>query len=310
MTLFDTGALTSAHFDVPTYETSIERENTPRARFSLMDEMFVEPGTVADWNLLHDLHYKAENLPTGGRFFKLTLKGETIGVIVTGNPKGLLKERHLVFPKLKPVGADTKLTNTNRYKFVNANMRVISRFVIDTMYRGIGAGYRMMNLVARMEGKTFMEIQSSMSKFNTFGQKAGFRFVAPQNANKFEAGMKFFRMNFQTSPQDVEGLLAELDALSDEGRAKLLARCKEFYLKNSALENTGATRGRGEGRVDAMDARDTLKAIQQMSLASPMYGVWKCPDPKGTVPARLPLIAFDWQGPNEPLRLPEGFIHG
>lgn len=283
-------------------EMLIERNERPRASFSLAGEMFVERGTKADWDLLHDLHYKAEKLPLGPRFWRLTLYDETIGVLVTGCPKGLLKERHLVFPNLKP-GTETRFTNTQRYKFVNDNFRVISRFVIDTMYRGIGAGYRMMNLVSRMEGNTFMEIQSSMSKFNIFGQKAGFRFVKPMNANKFEAGLKFFRTHFNASPQDYMALVQEIEATPEPARSRLIQACKDFYLRNSALENTGATRERGEQRVAAMTPAEVIKGIQQMSLASPMYGVWKNPDPKGTVPERLPLLQFDRQGPNERLKL-------
>lgn len=265
--------------------------------------MIVERGTKADWDLLHDLHYKAEKLPLGPRFWRLNLHGETIGVIVTGSPKGLLRERHVVFPKLKPGSGETRLTNTNRYNYVNANFRVISRFVMDTMYRGIGAGYRMMNLVSRMEGNTFMEIQSSMSKFNMFGQKAGFQFVEPKNANKFEDGIKFFRSNFEANPQDYLAIVEEINAKSAAGRDKMIQACKDFYLKNSALENTGANRERGAERVAAMSAVEVIKGIQQMSLASPMYGIWKCPDPKGSVPERLMLTQFDLQGPNERLKL-------
>lgn len=281
-------------------ETIVTRSDSARARFALADEMFVERGTVEDWNLLHDLHYKAEKLPLGPRFWRLDLHGETVGVLVTGTPKGMLRERHLVFPKLKPTGQETKLTNTNRYHYINRNFRVISRFVIDTMYRGIGAGYRMMNLVSRMEGNTFMEIQSSMSKFNVFGQKAGFRFVKPMNANKFEAGMKFFRSNFEATPQDFEAIVTEIE--NSPAREKLIQACREFYQRNSALENTGAARDNADARVAAMSSRDLVKAIQQVCLASPMYGVWQCPDPKGTVPEKLPLTAFDHQKPNEPLR--------
>lgn len=282
-------------------DTELVRDPAPRPRFALADEMIVERGTKADWDLLHDLHYKAEKLPLGPRFWRLALAGETIGVLVTGTPKGLLRERHIVFPKLKPGGGETRFTNTARYNFINANFRVISRFVIDTMYRGIGAGYRMMNLVSRMEGNTFMEIQSSMSKFNYFGQKAGFRFVQPMNANKFEAGLKFFRTHFDANPQDFEAIVAEIERSTR--RDALIAVCKEFYLKNSALENTGAARERGAERVAAMTTRDVVKAIQQVALASPLYGVWQCPDKKGAVPDRLPLAAFDWQGVNERLRM-------
>lgn len=289
-------------FDPEAMTTLIERTDAPRAHFSLADSMIVERGTKADWDLLHDLHYKAEKLPLGPRFWRLRLQGETIGVIVTGSPKGLLKERHIVFPNLKPGGGETRLTNTNRYHYVNANFRVISRFVIDTMYRGIGAGYRMMNLVSRMEGTTYMEIQSSMSKFNIFGQKAGFKFVKPMNANKFEAGLKFFRSHFNASPQDYMALVSEIEATPEPGRTKLILACKEFYLKNSALENTGATRERGAQRVEAMTPTEVIKGIQQMALASPMYGIYKNPDSKGSIPDRLPLTAFDAQRSNEPLR--------
>jgi ABC-type ATPase with predicted acetyltransferase domain len=294
-----TGTLTERDFSFPAIITHVERENAPAARFSLLERMIVERGDASDWNLLHDLHYKAENLPIGPRFWKLTLDGETIGVLVTANPKGLLKERHLAFPNIKP-GSDNKHINTQRYVWINQNIRVISRFVVDTMYRGIGAGYRTMNLVSRMEGNTFMEIQSSMSKFNIFGQKAGFRFVRPMNSNKFDQGLKFFRSHFEASPQDYEAIISELEAHDPASREKLLQACKDFYYRHSALEKTGGNRDRGQGRVDDMDARKVIKSLQQVILASPMYGVWKNPEPKKIFPDRLPLEAFDWQGPRDP----------
>ncbi len=295
------GELTGAPEHPDAYETLIERVNAPVARFSLLNDMIVKRGDKSDWDLLHDLHYKAENLPIGPRFWKLELHGETIGVLVTANPKGLLKERHLVFPKIKP-GVDTKITNTYRYKFINANFRVVSRFVVDTMYRGIGCGYRMMNLVARMEGNTFMEIQSSMSKFNLFGQKAGFRFVKPMNANKYEVGIKFFRAHFKQSPQDFEAIVAELESKPDLERAALLQACKDFYYRHSALEKTGNNRDKGQARVDGMDAKTIIKGLQQITLASPMYGLYKSPDKGRPVPQELPLTAFERQAPTEPFR--------
>lgn len=287
----------------PLVDTLIERENAPRARFSLMDEMFVERGTKADWDLLHELHYKAEKLPIGPRFWRLDLQGETVGVLVTGTPKGMLRERHIVFPRMKPGSGESKLTNTSRYKFINQHFRVISRFVITTQFRGIGAGYRMMNLVSRMEGNTFMEIQSSMSKFNLFGEKAGFRFVRPMNANKFDQVMKFFRSHFTASPQDFEAIIEEIESLPEAQRQKVFEECRDFYFRNSALENTSNGGANMDKRAASMTLRSVIKGIQQIGLASPMYGVWKCPDPKGSVPERLPLSAYDRQGPNERIAL-------
>lgn len=282
------------------FETILTRNNDAQSLYPLANEMIVERGSIDDWNLLHDLHYKAEKLPLGPRHWKLTLFGETIGVLVVGMPKGMVRERHMVFPNLKPTSADTKLTNTNRFYHINNNYRVVSRFVIDTMYRGIGAGYRMMNLVSRMEGFTYMEIQSSMSKFNLFGQKAGFKFVKPLNANNYDIGMKFFRKNFHSNPSDFEAIVNEIE--NSPARDYLLDECKLFYRRRSAQANTGSSRDAARARIAEMTTKEIVKAIQQVALASPMYGIFKNPDKGRALPDRLPLTAFDAQGPNEPLR--------
>lgn len=282
-------------------ETILTRSDDARPTFPLANEMFVEKGSVEDWNLLHDLHYKAEKLPLGPHYWKLTLHGQTIGVMVVGMPKGMVRERHMVFPNIKPTSADTKLTNTNRFHHINQNFRVVSRFVIDTMYRGIGAGYRMMNLVSRMEPFTYMEIQSSMSKFNLFGQKAGYKFVKPLNANNYEIGLKFFRRHFHANPSDFEAIVNEIEASAN--RDFLLQECKLFYRRRSAQANTGSSRDAARARIAEMTTKEIVKAVQQVALASPMYGIFKNPDlGRKDLPDRMPLTAFDFQRPDEPLR--------
>lgn len=283
-------------------QTHVWRDEAPVPRFSLLDEMYVERGTKADWECLKELHYKASALSIGPRFWKLTLRGQTIGVLVTCNPKGILKERQVIFPAIKITGEDTRLSNTMRFKFANDNFRCVSRFVIDTMYRGVGAGYRMMNLVSRMEGNRYMEIQSSMSKFNTFGVSAGFKFIKPMNSTKFATGLKFFRSTFNANPQDFEAIVSEIEAKSLPEQAAILEACKDFYHKNSVLEKTGKNRAHGLERVERLNARTAVKQLQQLALASPLYGLWQNPDWRLPVPERLPLSAFDTQGPRERLR--------
>jgi ABC-type ATPase with predicted acetyltransferase domain len=275
----------------------------PRPRFSLLDRMYVERGTKDDWELLHELHYKAEGAPAGARYWRCALDGETIGVIVTGSPKGLLKERHKAFPQLKPDGKDTKITNTYRYKWINANMRVISRFVVDTMFRGVGVAYRFQNIASRMEGNTFMEIQSSMSKYNLFAQKAGFRFVKPSNSNKWEVGLKFMRQTFDANPADHEAIMTELNCLPPAVRERVIAKTRDFYYRHSALEKTGNNRDKGTSRVEAMEPGLLIKQLQQMVLASPMYGVYRNPDRGRDLPERIPMTAFENQAVSEPLKL-------
>lgn len=285
-------------------ETLIERRPGAVAQFPMLGQMWVEPGSKADWDLLHELHYKdAERLPVGPTYWKLTLEGETIGVILLGQPNPLLKERNVLLKHYKPGSQDTHITNVHRYKWVNAHMTVISRFVLDTMYRGIGAGYRFQNLVSRLSNRRFVEIQSSMAKHNLFAQKAGFRFVNPMNANRFEEGVRFFRQHFETTPQDFEGLVAELEAMPPRLREKTTEAVRNFYYKHSPKEKTGARRETGLRLVGERSARQLIRDLQQLVLASPLYGIFENPDFGRELPKRLPLTAFDRQAPDQPLIL-------
>jgi hypothetical protein len=290
------------------FETEIEeRRETPRLSF--LKDIIVERGNLADWRILEGLHYKGHGTVTpGSHYFKMTLEDEVIGVLMMASPKLLLKERHVMFPKLKP-GHDTKITNTHRMKWINANMSIVARVVTDTMYRGAGLAYRFTNIASRMEGKRYIEIQSAMSKYNQFAQKAGFQFVPPMKSNKYDVGIKFFRATFDADPADTEAILAEIDSLPDAARDRTIEACRAFYRKHSMLENTGkALIDNGSGqfsdrRVAGLPVRELIVQLQQMVLASPLYGVYENPDRGRILPERIPLLAFDNQPIDEHLDL-------
>ena len=213
----------------------------PRAkpRLSFLDDIYVERGTLADWRILEGLHYKGHgSLTPGSHYFRMMLHGEVIGVLMMASPKMLLKERHVMFPKLKP-GHDTRITNTARMKWINANMSIVARCVVDTMYRGAGLAYRFANIASRMESKRYIEIQSAMSKYNQFAQKAGFKFAPPMKSNKYDVGIKFFRATFDADPADTESILDEINSLPEASKNSTIEKIRQFYRKHSMLENTG-----------------------------------------------------------------------
>lgn len=290
---------------------SVERVAAPRPRLTFLDDIYVEKGTRDDWNLLSALHYKAQGLTPGSHYFRLGLAGETIGVIMMASPKLLVKERHMMFPKLKPKpGTDTKISNHSRMVWVNANMSIVARCVVDTMYRGAGLAYRFVNIASRMEGKRYIEIQSAMSKYNQFAQKGGFKFVPPQRSTKFDVGIQFFRSMFESDPADLEAILEELDTMPSGAREKTLAAIRVFYRRHSALESTGKALIRDEDgvrfsdkRVARLETRELIGQLQQMVLGCPLYGVYENPDCGLILPDRIPITAFDNQPTTEPLRL-------
>lgn len=286
-----------------TEEILIERDDSARPRFSLMDDMRVERGTIQDWFALHDLHYKAENLPAGPRFWRcVTGDGDLVGIVVFSTVSLLLAPRHQVFPKLKP-GNDSHFTNVHRATFLNKNFKRAARIVTDTMYRGIGVAYRMVNLAMRMEGMRFIEIQSSMSKFNPFDVKAGFKHAHLKPAAAYVKGLKFMRSQFEGHPADHQAIMDELKSFTPEHRTRVMTAMQEFYYRHSAREKTGGNLNVGSSKVSLMEPAHLLRELQQLVFASPVYGIWSNPDLNQKLPQSLPITAFDLQGPNEPLRL-------
>lgn len=285
------------------FPTDVVYDASAKPNFALLEQMYVERGDRSDWEALHHLHYKTEGKPVGAHYYRLGLDGYTIGVVAMTVPRPLLKERHVAFPRFKP-GADTKAANTARYQLINANIRVIGRIVLDTMYRGVGASYRFQNIVSRMSGYKIIEIQSAMSKYNLFAQRAGFKFVKPMRSNKYDQGLKFFRETFEAHPADTTGLLDELKALPEGVRATRIAAVRKFYYANSALEKTGKARDTGAARVQNLSVEELIRQLQQLILASPLYGVYLNPDVgRKDLPERIYLPQFDRQATHERMNL-------
>lgn len=285
------------------HEPWIVGREKPDPHFSLLDEMWVERGDRADWDLLCALHYKMATTPVGAKYWRLRFRGETIGVMVLGMSRPLLKERHAIFPGLTP-GKDTQISNIHRYKIINDGYRVVGRFVIDTMFRSGGAAYRFLNLASRQTGFRIVEIQSSMSKYNLFAQKAGFSFAKPIKSANHQKGLRFMRGWFEAHPGDQESMIEEFHRFPESVQRQCLKDLKEFYFSHSPLEKTGSRRHYSHGVVDAWSLRRTIGKIQGLCFTSPLYGFYRNPDYEHETPHRLPLGAFECQGADEPLNLP------
>jgi hypothetical protein len=263
--------------------------------------MYVERGSRADWEVLHALHYKAEALPAGPQYYRcMTGDGRLVGVIVFCPVSLMLGPRHDLFPKLKP-GNDTHFTNVHRAKWLNNNMTRASRIVTDTLYRGTGVSYRMVNLAMRMYGFRYCEIQSSMAKFNPFDLKAGFRHGKLRQSRVYEKGLYFFQTRFISHPADHEAIVQEINAMKPRLQSAVIKDIQSFYYKNSAKEKTGAKMNKGTSRVEGLSLAMLVRELQQLIFATPVYGVWSNPEVGVKLPSRMPLRAFDWQAPDAPL---------
>jgi ABC-type ATPase with predicted acetyltransferase domain len=282
---------------------SVRRSERVSGRFSMIDQMYVERGSKADWEALHDFHYKSESLPIAPSYWRcVTAEGKLVGVVVLSTVSLLLRARHDIFPKLRN-GHDSHYVNVERARFLNRNFRRAARIVTDNLFRGVGVSYRMVNLAMRMEQFKYVEIISSMAKFNPFDVKAGFKHGKVNPPKSYDKGLVLFRKWFDAHPADYASVMEEYNAMPLKLQEVVDGEVKRFYYKNSAKEQTGQNLRKGSGSVDAKPFGEIVRELQQLTFATPAYGIWINPDLNTTLPDRLPLSAFDLQGVNEPLRL-------
>lgn len=293
-------------------DTVITRDDSPPGRLSLLKHIRVEWGEKADWDALCELHYKGHSLAAGSRYIRCVLQepGEPahlIGIMVFANPQPLSKGRNEVFPRLKPNvdGRDNRLINQTRMRWINSNLTWNNRTVLDTMYRSAGIAYRFKNLAYRMYcaryGYKFVESVSSMGRFNPFSIKTGMKFTKPKVAGALEPGLQFFASNFRSDPTDIEAVRAELKAKPPAEYAIYDRKLREFYYRWSSMEKSGDKRDLGMSRIDGLEIDYILKEIMQLVFSATVYWIWAAVDAKGSLPDTMPILAFDEQGPCEPL---------
>lgn len=285
-------------------------EGAGKHKLSLLEHIYVERGTKADWDALCELHYKGHNLAAGPRFMRCVYEHEgereLIGIMVFSNPMPLNKGRNEVFPHLKPNvgGRDSTMINKRRMEIVNRSIAWNNRTVLDTMYRSAGIAYRFKNLAYRMYcceyGFKVVESNSSMGRFNPFSVRSGMKFIKPKPANALEVGIDFFKAHFKAHPCDQVAILEELRAMPEGMRASVESRLRKFYYKHSAMEKSGDKMHIGMSRIDELSIEKIVKEIAQIVFGATIYWVWFNPDEGRTLPKRLPLLAFD----NQPLEAP------
>lgn len=283
-----------------------------RHKLSLLKHIYVEWGSKADWDALCELHYKGHTLAAGSRYIRCVLAepGQApilIGIMVFANPRPLDGGRNEVFPRMKPNtnGRDNRMINQDRLRQVNNSLTWNNRTVLDTMYRSAGIAYRFKNLAYRMYcahyGRKHVESRSSMGRFNPFSIKTGMRFIRPKPAAALEVGLRFFAAHFKSDPSDIVGIQHELEAMEPWQKNYTERKLREFYYKWSSVEKSGDKRDLGMTRVNTLSMEYILKQIMQLVFSATVYWLWSAVDKKGSLPAVMPLLAFDEQGPREPL---------
>ncbi len=150
--------------------------------------LVIEPGKREDYLSLAGYHYRSGEMGPYTSIFVLREKhpirkifSDPVGVIVYRMPQIHFAPRKHVFADQIAAGASTQLQT----RLVNANIRCISRVVLDPRYRGLGLAARLVRETLPRSQVKVIEAAAVMGRVNPFFQKAGMkRVAAPMTAKK------------------------------------------------------------------------------------------------------------------------------
>ncbi len=150
--------------------------NAPAAECSLLREMTVEPGILADWRRLSGFHYRSHNAGATREIFCLRRRGELCGVIVYCYPPPNCAGRGQVLPRMP-------------LKDLNKQLSIISRVVVHPKYRTIGLGEKLIRESLPRAGTPYVELIAVMPRYNPFAERAGMQRVYVHDAPKEALGV-------------------------------------------------------------------------------------------------------------------------
>ena len=149
---------------------------------SLHRELDVVPGDMNDYKRLAPYHYREEKPVAVKAVFKLkprrpsrTQGSGPAGVILYCAPNPRVELRTVATN-----GAFADLDRQTQLALINANIRCITRVIVEPRFRGIGLATRLVRQTMPMMNVPIIEALGVMPKVNPFLERAGMRALEPR----------------------------------------------------------------------------------------------------------------------------------
>ncbi len=159
-------------------EYNVNNNNSNDFRCSLLDRVKIEKGSIKDWQVLEEFHYRSGK-PFGVKHvFKAVIDNTIAGVIVYSIPPLSCKGRNIALGRIIDVDE------------INRDFITISRVVVLPKFRGIGLATLLVKSTMQLVGKKYVESIAVMGKYNPFLVKAGMREIVYEPDKKYVFTLK------------------------------------------------------------------------------------------------------------------------
>ena len=146
--------------------------NQPNHECSLVREMRVEKGALADYRRLAGFHYRSSHIAAPHKIFALRRGEELVGVIVYR------------YPPVRTYGRRKALGRVLSIEELNEKVTSISRVIVHPKYRTIGLGVKLVRETLPLAEKPYVETTAVMARYNPFFERAGMQKISESTPPK------------------------------------------------------------------------------------------------------------------------------
>jgi hypothetical protein len=234
---------------------------------SVCKRLQIVPGYLDDYKRLARYHYRDSHPGPASAIFVLSRAGckTPIGVIVYSNAPAVLELRNIATNHVF-----AGLDRSTQLELFNANIRRISRLIIEPRFRNLGLASRLVRQTMPLVNVPIVEAVAVMGWINPFLERAGMKAYAakPSAASvQFIEALSFIGVE-RAELIDPERVQHKFDRLGDS-EARFIERQIRHFLKSH---------GR---RRDMSPGLERTRYILTKLTARPVYYIWF--NPKFTV---------------------------
>ena len=197
---------------------------------SVCENLQIVPGCLNDYRRLARYHYLGSQTGPASAIFVLSRAGgkTPVGVIVYSNAPVVLELRNIATGHVF-AGLDRSM----QLELINANIRRISRVIIEPRFRGLGLASRLVRDTMPLVNVPIVEALAVMGWVNPFFERAGMKAYRPQPS---EAGVQFIEALSiigieQAGLIDPELVQQKFEKLGDS-KARFIEREIRHFLKS------------------------------------------------------------------------------
>jgi len=227
---------------------------------SVCENLQILPGCLDDYKWLSRYHYRGDHPgPTSAIFVIRRSSCEApVGVIIYSNPPLVLELRNIATNHIF-----AGLDRSTQLEFINANIRRISRVIVEPRFRGLGLASRLVRETMPLVNVPIIEALAVMGWVNPFLERAGMKAYKAKPAAssvQFIEAMSLVGIE-QDDLIDPHRVQNKFDRLGDS-EARFIERQIRHFLKSH---------GR---RRDMPPGIERTRYILTKLTARPVYYIW------------------------------------